>query len=923
MPLERQFSFGSSKPSVIIARALRAENKRLQNDLDKLREELEDHKAQKELQVKKLQKRVQELKSKVEEAKLLEQEATLRETLHRAIANGDPAQVVTAFANAKKSFGPAELSWAEQFSKQAEMTLAEQSLDREVGISLEHRQAIEDMDTAEMIKRTFERSQYPSIDSLVPIEDLRRFLCLNLQEKDVDHLMDHFLLQHGSMNDDNLICYKAFIDFLYPGSTTCSSREVTEMQETTETSVFSSIPVASQQQVQFQETVEAEIHIDMDESERAAPNRKHFGRAPTMDELNHAALVLQTAWRDRKKKISRVRSAAAVATFTGSFRSILKSHTGLSYHLLVLGAGPAGVQAAVECAHRGFRVGLIDPKEVITGAPTGLHSKCLREAALKGANSWPEIESIISQVGRRAEERNKKLLATFHIEVLKGWGSILDEGTILFQPLTGDSVNLTADCVVIATGSRSNRAKRERLGIPFHVPGVFDSDTIGHISYIPERMVVSGAGIIAIEYALIFAYLGSKVTILHYSERILKMLDRDLKQALVQELAKWNVEIRLNVSIRSVHCADGCTAELPTLLVDTEDTLLECDCFLSCIGRVGVTEGIGLENLEHLGMKVNKNQRIEVDRFQHTGVANIYAVGDVSGGFLASEGQAQACRAIKKQFGSVSEIVAEKKEHLGYGVWTIPEIAWVGLTEEEAEEQGIDFATARAGFGETVRGMLEGDGDAGFLKLIFDTRGKVLGVHICGDQACDLINHGVQWVNAHGTIRDILQHVFPAVTVHETYHVAAHKADVYLQIAATRTPRSKRSMNRQVSVSKMSASMAWNRVTVAFQDKGIDEDLLYEAFTAFDTDQSGQLSADEIHDLLNMLGLQVTKEVVSAMLEEADNIDENSALDFAEFKSVIGRSQAKPDAAHTLAASSFETSTSSDELITLQKAIGA
>eukprot|EP00746_Dinoflagellata_sp_MGD_P018924 gnl/MRDRNA2_/MRDRNA2_143946_c0_seq1.p1 gnl/MRDRNA2_/MRDRNA2_143946_c0~~gnl/MRDRNA2_/MRDRNA2_143946_c0_seq1.p1 ORF type:complete len:788 (+),score=136.48 gnl/MRDRNA2_/MRDRNA2_143946_c0_seq1:2-2365(+) len=556
---------------------------------------------------------------------------------------------------------------------------------------------------------------------------------------------------------------------------------------------------------------------------------------------------------------------------------MIKDHnTGDHYDVIVLGAGPAGMKVATECANWGFRICLIDPREVITGAPTGLHSKCLREAALQGAKTWSEVAVIINKVISRARESTAQLLESFHIEMLQGFGSFIDHETILFSPVEGRARTLKADCVVIATGSCARRHKV----IPFHLPGVFDSDTIHHISYIPKNLVVQGAGYIGLEYALIFSLLGSKVIVVNRSNNFVQMMDKALQHALLERLKIQKVEVRLNTAIKGVRSAlpEECGSTSPALLVETASSVLVCDCLLSAIGRDGVSDGYGLEKLKHLGMQIGHRKMIQVDEFQHTSVDNIYAVGDVADGGFATVGQAQAMRAMQKHFGKQG-----KGEKAGTvkpcAVWTIPEIAWAGINEQTAVKKRIDFGTTCAEYKETFRGLVNGS-DSGFLKLIFDSRdGKVLGVHICGENASDLINYAVDVVNQ-ATVYDILDFVFPTMTYHEVYQIAAHKAKIQLR-----------------GVKSASAETIWNRLNIALTKKIKNENpemntqeahlqALFAAFQTFDKDKSGTLNVEELKDALGMLGLDIPMKAVEEMVAE---IDENGdgELDFEELCQIL------------------------------------
>lgn len=535
-----------------------------------------------------------------------------------------------------------------------------------------------------------------------------------------------------------------------------------------------------------------------------------------------------------------------------------------SYDLLVLGAGPAGVKAALEAAGRGFKVGVVEPKECLTGAPTGAHSKCMRESVMEMKVTWPEIRTMISRVTADAQANAARLLRTFHVDVLSGAASFVDGKTIKLTDTFGNSSNIKTSAVVIATGSKANRLPM----IPFDVPGVYDSDTIGEIDYIPRLMVVQGGGIIGLEYANIFAKMGTKVIVVEFADKVLMMLDGDLKAALLSELAANKVDLLLSTAIKSIVKGKGATRGSPVLQVDIGECFLECDCFLSATGRAGCTDNLGLEAV---GVKTGRGKMIQVDENQYTGVANIYAVGDVAGGNLATIGQAQAVRAVRKMFGS-GQYTLKDKEAKPYIVWTIPEVAWVGLNEQEAEAKGLNFGLVRVEYSRAVRGIVSGE--KGFLKMIYDRpQGRVLGVHICGAQAGELINFGADAVDDGTTIFEILQFVFPAVTYHVLYNVAATEL-------------------RMGGVQNLSAAASWARVKTAImkslekqQSQMTFEEAVEATFRTFDADGTGHLTAKQLQASMRSIGLSLSDEAVEDMIKEADQQNQGF-VDYPDFVTI-------------------------------------
>lgn len=534
------------------------------------------------------------------------------------------------------------------------------------------------------------------------------------------------------------------------------------------------------------------------------------------------------------------------------------------YDLVVLGCGPAGLKAALEGAGRGLRVALIEPKEHLTATPTGAHSKCMREAVMENKVTWPEIRTLIERVVSDAEANAARLLRTFHVTILRGSGSFLDPSTIRFTDDSGGTQLLKTSGSIVATGSRANRLPM----VPFDLPGVYDSDTLAEIDYIPKKMVVQGGGIIGLEYANIFAKMGTKVIVVEFMDKVLQMLDCDLQAALLAELAANQVELLLKTAIKRIVRGKGGTRGHPVLVVELEGQKLQCDCFLSATGRSGAVDGL---NLEAVGVKLGRGKMIRVDENQYTGVGQIFAVGDCAGGNLATLGQAQAVRAVRKMFGS-GMYTLKDKEAKPYIVWTIPEVAWVGLNEQEAQQKELDFGVVRMDYHRAVRGIVSGE--EGFLKMIYDRpHGRVLGVHICGVQAGELINFGADAINNSTTIFDMLQFVFPAVTYHVLYNAAAAEAKL-----------------RMAGVKDISAAASWARVKKAIVKSMENSSITFEeavkaTMKKFDSRGKLRLYPDEMKALVESLGLQLSDDQLEAMITEAD-LQQRGFVDYPDFVAV-------------------------------------
>jgi NAD(P) transhydrogenase len=537
----------------------------------------------------------------------------------------------------------------------------------------------------------------------------------------------------------------------------------------------------------------------------------------------------------------------------------------------VLGGGPVGYKASIEAASRGQYVALLDAKGQVSGLPTGAHSKCLREAAVDGAKTWADVDEVLKRAFSSKREDAVKDLKTYNVDELTGFGTVLDAERVRFAPKNGDEPReIHFDTLLIATGSKANRFPPLA---PFFdkLDGLFDSDTIGNIDYLPKRVVVQGAGIIGLEYAQIFRKMGSQVTIVEFADKAVQMLDVSLQEACLDTMKQIGVPIHFKTVIKTVVEAEGHTAASPSLLVEIVDgETLPCDCLLSATGRSGCATGLGLENLEPLGLKIGRGRMIQAGDDGATGVPNVFAAGDVAGANLATVGMAQATRFVRSVFGSGHK--HKSKVHKPYGVWTIPEIAAVGLNEQDAQKDYPNLGVAKAEYKQTVRGCVTND--HGFLKIIYNRDdGVVLGVHIIGENACDIINYGAEVVNDEDTIFDMLQFVFPAVTFHQLYHFAATDA-----------------VRRLKGARNLAADAAWKRLQVCIKKSiGVEStaDALAEAFQSafehFDLDKSGFIKPNELQTAMDNMGLNSSPEEVRAMLEEVTGDPTITYVDYDQF----------------------------------------
>ncbi|MEW5851099.1 MAG: Si-specific NAD(P)(+) transhydrogenase [Myxococcota bacterium] len=453
-----------------------------------------------------------------------------------------------------------------------------------------------------------------------------------------------------------------------------------------------------------------------------------------------------------------------------------------NYDLVVIGSGPAGEKGAAQAAYFGKRVCMVEKARQVGGASlnTGtLPSKTLRESALTltglrdrgfhGASAEIRRQVSVGEfmyrkrfVVERERERIERNIERHEIDLVYGTATFLDAHTVEVKRRSGGSERISGDYFLVATGSHPYRPPN----IPFDDREVFDSDTILDIDRIPTSMAVVGGGVIGCEYASVFAALGPKITLIENRDRLLPFLDREIGDVLHRALEGLGVNILLEEELES------CTIEgkEDVKCVLKSGRTLTTDKLLWAQGRMGST---GSLNLEKLGIKTNKRGQVEVNGSYQTALPHIYAAGDVIGiPALASTSMEQARVAMCHAFGIAYK--QKVSETLPFGLYTIPEVSYVGLSEETAHEQKLDALVGRARFRDNARGQIIGDTE-GMLKLVFEAAtGKLLGVHIIGERATELIHVGSLAVSKGGTIHDFIDMVFNFPTLSEAYKYAAY-----------------------------------------------------------------------------------------------------------------------------------------------------
>lgn len=451
------------------------------------------------------------------------------------------------------------------------------------------------------------------------------------------------------------------------------------------------------------------------------------------------------------------------------------------YDLIVIGSGPAGEKGAAQAAYFGKRVALIERSAHLGGAGlnTGtVPSKTLRETALyfsglrqRGlygidyslrenltVGDFMHRKQIVVENQWRLIQRN---LERHNIELVHGNASLKDEHTVSVQTPEGARRELSAEIILLATGSSPFHPPE----VPFDHRVIFDSDSILHMSRIPQSMVVVGGGVIGSEYASIFTALGVHVMLIDGRERLLPFVDAEIAERLQQQLQRLGLQFLFNERVLQIKVEE----EQAWLQLQSGETL-RCDIALFAAGRQSNVNGL---NLEEIGVAFGARGLVKVNEKYQTSVPSIYAAGDVIGfPALASTSMEQARVAMVHAFDlRYKEQIAAT---LPLTVYTIPELGMVGLSEEECVKQNIPYLVGRALYENNARGQIIGD-MSGMLKLIFSpVDKKLLGVHLLGEMASELVHLGAQALAANGTIDHFIHAVYNFPSLSEIYKYAAY-----------------------------------------------------------------------------------------------------------------------------------------------------
>ncbi len=458
----------------------------------------------------------------------------------------------------------------------------------------------------------------------------------------------------------------------------------------------------------------------------------------------------------------------------------IESSSNNSYDLIVVGSGPAGQKAAICAAKLRKKVAVIERKRTIGGVcvHTGtIPSKTFREAilylsglrqrtfygrgyALKENICMQDLIFRADAVMAREIEVIKSQLRRNRVTVFEGNASFVDAHTMEVASDDGFTT-LRGDNFVIACGTRP----AHDADIPIDGKRIFDSDQVHELQELPRELIVVGAGIIGLEYASMFAALGVKVTLLDQRPTILDFADREIVESLCFQLRQLGTVFRLGEKVVAV----GFNPERDRVFAKLESgKTIHGAALLYSVGRKANSDQL---NLESIGLTPGDRGKLTVDDNFRTAIPHIYAAGDVIGfPALASTSMEQGRLASCHIFG-ISGTVAPNL--IPYGVYTIPEISMVGATEQDLTRDRVPYETGIARYAELAKGQMLGD-DQGFLKLIFDPATlKLLGVHIIGDRATEIVHIGQAVLSLGGTIEYFRDTVFNYPTLAEAFKVAA------------------------------------------------------------------------------------------------------------------------------------------------------
>lgn len=456
----------------------------------------------------------------------------------------------------------------------------------------------------------------------------------------------------------------------------------------------------------------------------------------------------------------------------------------MNFDLIVLGSGPGGYVAAIRASQLGMNVAVVEKAE-----PGGicLNWGCIpTKALLKSAQVFnyfkhsedygiinegvakPDFNKVIARSREVAANMSKGIEFLFKknkITVVKGFGKLISAGKMLVTKEDGTSEEITANNIILATGARS----KEMAGFKQDGKNIIGYREALSLEKLPQSMIVIGSGAIGTELAYFYSSMGCEVTIVEFLPEIVPLEDEEVSKQLARSFKKAGIKVMTGTSVKNVEVSDGkCTV----FYTDKKgDAHIECEVVLSAVGVTTNIENIGLEEV---GVKTEKG-KVLVDEFYRTNISGVYAIGDiVPGPALAHVASAEAICCVEKIAGQNPPVI--DYSNIPSCVYTVPEIASVGQTEQELKEKGVEYKTGKFPFIASGKAAAAGNKD-GFVKLLFDaSTDELLGAHFIGDNITEMIAEMVVLKKLGGKAKDLIKSIHPHPSLSEAIMEAAAAA---------------------------------------------------------------------------------------------------------------------------------------------------
>ncbi len=444
------------------------------------------------------------------------------------------------------------------------------------------------------------------------------------------------------------------------------------------------------------------------------------------------------------------------------------------YDLVIIGGGPGGYVAAIRAAQLNAKVCLVERQRM---GGTCLNTGCIPTKALyrsaevyqlvknseefgiensDAAINWERVQDRKTKIVNQLVSGIDQLMKTNGVTVINGDAKLTGANEVSVLKSDAETVTVSADHIMLATGSKSAVPPIDGADLP----GVLDSTALLGIDHIPRKLAVIGGGVIGMEFAAVFSAFGSEVTVIEFLPSILAQVDSDISKRFVPMIKKKGIEILTSAKVMKIEKRDNSLAlEVSTAKGDLQ---IEADQILLAVGRQPLIDGLGLETagVEH------DRKGIKINRFGQTNIPNIYAIGDVTGGvMLAHTASHQGIIAAEHMMGLDA---GHGMETIPGCVFAFPEIAFAGVTEDEAKAKGIPYQTGKFMFGANGKALTLGEGE-GFIKVISDENDKLIGVHILGPHASDLIQEGVLAIGMKIAAEDIRGTIHAHPTLSEAF----------------------------------------------------------------------------------------------------------------------------------------------------------